>query len=249
MKVIHALAVGILMTGNTYAFETIYDADSNAGKTTQYPYGPVKSVMVQTTSSHYFTAFFDTAAHASCNAAALYNELSGAVIAPLTVADNRVVFGAVEHGNETVAKVIKLTCHDDERSYLVHHKVPAAPTINYDRSLQLDNWTDAGSRYPGYFQSVTLTAQLSVNTHAPDGECHVVEFGNSDVPGLFNGQMHINNLHSDVFNQTGKVLYDAYSSSMTYAIRCSNSGGSTMLFDDWKINQDLQQGTLSTSYY
>lgn len=248
MKVIHALAVGVLATFNAHALETIYDADSNAGKVTQYPYGPVHSILMQSTSSHYFTAFFDTSNQATCSEAALFDEISGAFLTQLTVADNKVIYGAVEQGNETVAKVIKLTCHDDNRSYLVHHKVPAAPSIHLDRTLLFDNWKEEG-RYPGYYQSVTMDTQLSVNTFAPDGECRVVKFGNGSVPGLFNGQTSVINIHSDVFTHSGKALYDAYSSSLTYAIRCTNSGGTTMLFDEWRITQDTQQGELSTSFY
>ncbi|KID56017.1 hypothetical protein JF50_17020 [Pseudoalteromonas luteoviolacea] len=248
MKVIYALAAGVLATFNTHALETIYDADSNAGKVTQYQYGPVHSILMQSTSSHYFTAFFDTSSQATCSEAALFDEISGALLTQLTVADNKVIYGAVEQGNETSAKVIKLTCHDDNRSYLVHHKVPAAPAIHLDRTLLFDNWKEGG-RYPGYYQSVTMDTQLSVNTFAPDGECRVVKFGNGGVPGLFNGQTSVSNIHSDVFTHSGKALYDAYSSSLTYAIRCTNSGGTTMLFDEWRITQDTQQGELSTSFY
>ncbi|AOT10884.1 hypothetical protein [Pseudoalteromonas luteoviolacea] len=248
MKLIHALAAGVLATFNAHALETIYDADSNAGKLTQYQYGPVQSILMQSASSHYFTAFFDAANQATCTEAALFDEISGTLLTHLTVADNKVIFGAVEQGKETSAKVIKLTCHDNNRSYLVHHKVPAAPSINFDRTLQFDNWQDGG-RYPGYYQSVTMDIQLSVNTSAPDGECRLVKFGNGDVPGVFNGQVSVRNIHSDVFTHSGKALYDAFSSSLTYAIRCENSGGTTMLFDEWRITQDVQQGELSISYY
>ncbi|MDK2596055.1 hypothetical protein [Pseudoalteromonas obscura] len=250
MKLSHALAASVLLTGNVYALEPIYDADSNSGRTTQYNHGPVKSVMVQTSSAHYFAAYLTLNDQASCADAGLYNEAGNKLIAQLNVADNKSVSGPVAEGHETLAKVLKVTCYDAEgSSYSVHHKVPAAPAITYDRAMQFDNWNVGGGRVPGYFESVHLTTQLSVNTFAPDGQCSILRFPNGDVPALFNGKFSVENVHSNFYSHGGKVAYDAYSSSLTYAIKCVNAGGMTMLFDEWTINEFAQSAELSTNYY
>ncbi|KZN43781.1 hypothetical protein [Pseudoalteromonas luteoviolacea] len=248
MKLVHILAAGAMFAGSAYALEPIYDADSNAGRTTQYSYGPVSSVSVQTSSAHYLAAFITTNGQSSCTSAALYDEAGATLIAQLKVSDNKAVYGGVDAGFETLPKVLKLTCHDSNRSFLVHHKVPAAPSINYERALEFANWQPSGNRAPGYFADVTVEPQLAIDTYAADGQCSIVEF-NASGPKLFNGAAQVSGIHSDFFSQSAQTDYHAYSASLIYGIKCSNAGGTTLLVDEWSVSEASQTGSLSSSYY
>ncbi|MCF2857700.1 hypothetical protein L1286_09475 [Pseudoalteromonas sp. SMS1] len=248
MKPVHFLAASVMFAGNVCALEPIYDADSSAGRTTQYSHGPVNSVSVQTSSAHYIAAFISTNGQASCTSAALFEEAGTTLIAQLQVSENKAVYGGVDAGFEALPKVLKLTCHDSERSFLVHHKVPAAPTIHYERTLKFANWQPAGNRSPGYFAHVTVAPQLAINTSVADGQCHIVEF-NATGPKLFNGAAQISGIHSDYFSQSTQTDYHAYSASLIYGIKCSNAGGTTLLVDEWHVAEASQSGSLSTRYY
>ncbi|TQF68003.1 hypothetical protein [Pseudoalteromonas luteoviolacea] len=248
MKLVHIMAASALVTSSVYALEPIYDADSSAGRTTQYSYGPVTSVSVQTSSAHYLAAFISTSDQASCTSAALYDEAGTTLVAQLQVSDNKAVYGNVEAGFETVSKVLKLTCHDQNRSFIVHHKVPSAPSIHYERVLEAANWQAPGDRTPGFYADVTIVPQLAINTYAADGLCSIVEF-NTAGPKLFNGESQLANIHSDFFSHRAKTGYDAYSSSLVYGIKCSNAGGTTLLVDEWSVLETSQTGNLSTDYY
>ncbi|KZN69771.1 hypothetical protein [Pseudoalteromonas luteoviolacea] len=248
MKLVYIMAASMLTVGNAYALESIYDADSSAGRTTQFNYGPVSSVSVQTSSSHYLAAYVTTRNQATCTSAALYDEAGTNLVSQLQISDNKAVFGSIDMGYETLPKVLKLTCYDNNHSYLVHHKVPAAPSINYERTLDVANWVSAGDRTPGYYADVTLSPQLAINTFVADGLCNVVEF-NAVGPKLFNGESQVNNIHSDFYSQHAKTGYDAYSSTLVYGIKCSNAGGTTLLVDEWRVTESNQSGQIGTSYH
>ncbi|OCQ21398.1 hypothetical protein A7985_12340 [Pseudoalteromonas luteoviolacea] len=248
MKLVYIMAASVLVMGHANALESIYDADSNAGRTTQFNYGPVSSVSVQTSSSHYLAAYITTRDQATCTSAAIYDEGGANLVSQLQVSDNKAVYGAIDAGYEALSKVLKLTCHDHNGSYLVHHKVPAAPSISYERTLDVANWVAAGDRTPGYFADVTISPQLAINTYAADGLCNIVEF-NAAGPKLFNGEAQVNNIHSNFFSQRAKTGYDAYSSTLVYGIKCSNAGGTTLLVDEWRVTELNQSGQVSTSYY
>ncbi|TMP37853.1 hypothetical protein CWB96_21780 [Pseudoalteromonas citrea] len=225
------------------ATQTIYDQDTKANRVSDYQYGPVAQIMVPNTSSISYIESIVTlsSVEAQCNEAALYNDTTNSKIADLTVSFPA-VYGNIPTGFAQAEKSIRLSCTQGNDSFIVHHKVPAAPTITWSSDVVASGWADNSCvgrdcpTYPGYFSDVQYSAQILVNNNADDGTCSTINHV-GQAPDLLPGYQHSTPINSNHFAPSGKAIYDANGGYLVTRIICQNAGGTTVGVEVWDINQ------------
>ncbi|RJE78428.1 hypothetical protein BGP78_04725 [Pseudoalteromonas sp. MSK9-3] len=226
------LYIALAVNGFTaYATQTIYDQDTKANRVSVYQYGPVAQIMVPNTSSISYIESIVTlsSVQAQCHQAALYNDITNSKVADLTVSFPA-VYGNIPIRSAEAEKPIRLSCTRGNDSFIVHHKVPAAPTITWSSDVIASDWADNSCvrrdcpTYPGYFSDVQYSAQILVNNNANDGTCSTINHV-GQTPDLLPDYLHSTPIQSNHFSPSGKAIYDANGEYLVTRIVCKNAGG------------------------
>lgn len=236
IKKLSLLSAVVCMSAN--ATENIYDADMQAGASTQYAQGPISEVLIQSRSAlHIAARFFVTDPNAQCTRAQVINENTWQPLAELTVQDNTALNGELPVGYETVPKSLQITCHSENETYTVHHKIPAAPQINWDARVEVSNWVNGS--HAGYYENIDYTSTAFINNNAPDGQCFFTKLV-GDTPNVIETKKDLSSFNSEYFSTAGPALGDgtlAYRYLVSQII-CKNAGGVTVAVEAWDLGYD-----------
>lgn len=231
MKTILPLAL-FAISSSTFALEVIYDEDAAAGVTSKYTHGPINEVIMNTRSTQYIEARYILDAKDNlCTKATLLDEQTWNVIAQLQIIDNAVATGSVPEGYETKDKSLQLDCSAGEKEYSVHHKIPAAPKITWDASVNVSDWTDGGFK-PGYYNDIDYTSNVGIDNNAPDGRCFFETMGQSSTPNVIKDKNNLVPFSYEQFNVQGKAEGSEY---LVSQIVCRNAGGITRATELWDL--------------
>ncbi|TQF71141.1 hypothetical protein [Pseudoalteromonas luteoviolacea] len=217
--------------------EVIYDTDAQAGISTQFTYGPISEVQVQSRSALHLSArFFVTDADVNCSNAQVINENTWQVLAELPVQGNTAITGSLPGGFESMPKSLQITCYSDSKTYTVHHKIPAAPTINWESQVAVSGWVNGS--HAGYYENINYVSAAFVNNNAPDGQC---TFSNlvGQAPNVIESKQGLafNSAH---FSTEGVALADGQYvyRYVVSEIICKNAGGTTRAVEAWDLGYD-----------
>ena len=232
------------------ATQTIYDQDSQANHITSYSFGPVARVQVNTSTADYIEALVIVASSdVSCQQAALYNDRQDTKIVDLD-ARSPVFTGALPRGNEAFEKSIRIHCTQGDETFVVHHKVPAAPQIIWNSTVTAENWIyPCGDHcYYGYFDDVEYSSQIFIDNRTDDGICYSNNYL-GETPDLLLGYQESTPLHSDHFSTVGEAIYNANASVMVNEVICKNAGGTTRALEVWIIKKNTIEREFHTHSY
>ncbi|ESP91437.1 hypothetical protein [Pseudoalteromonas luteoviolacea] len=217
--------------------EIVYDADLEAGASTQYTQGPISEVVVQSRRALHISALYTvTTPDAQCTSASVINENTWQPIAELAVQGNTAINGAIPEGYESTPKALKITCHSANQTYTVFHKVPAAPQITWQGDVVASGWTSGDHAW--YYKNIDYSSTAFINNNAPDGQCIY-----SNLVGLTPNVIEEKDgtpFNSAYFSIEGIALaggglsYD----TMVSEIVCKNAGGTTRALEIWDLGFD-----------
>ena len=247
------LSIAVLSVASTSAMANTYVFDQDgAARDTNYAQGPITTVRTDAASAHNINAYiFPKDATITCDTAALFNDQTGEYIAVVNVhgADIRGTTKVAEFsfaGDNQVFqanKTVELRCADNNgEQFLVHHKVPGAPLINWTASVSAAGpWTGpqpCGLRCnPGHgsYSALQFQGSMNVTNNAPDGVCYTER--DDLAVGLFHGGEYRANFHSDVFSASKYAT--TYNPPVVFEkVTCQNSAAKTTALKVWQITGD-----------
>ena len=236
IKQLSLLSALVCMSAN--AAENIYDADAQAGANTQYTQGPISEVLIQSRSAKNIAGrFFVSDPNAQCTSAQVINEHTWQPLVQLTVKDNTALYGEIPVGHESAPKSLQITCTSENNTYTVHHKIPAAPQINWEAAVKVSNWV-SGS-HAGYYENIDYTSTVFINNNAPDGQCFFTKLV-GDTPNVIESTQDLSSFESEQISTAGPALGGgglAYTYLVSQII-CKNAGGVSVAVEDWDLGYD-----------
>ncbi|WP_440053491.1 hypothetical protein ACSLBF_11270 [Pseudoalteromonas sp. T1lg65] len=217
--------------------ENIYDTDSEPGISTQYTQGPISKVLIQSRSALNISAlFFVTDPDTQCTKARVINENTWQPLAELTIHSNTALSGTLPSGYESAPKSLQITCHSENETYTVHHKIPAAPQITWDSEVEVSDWVDGN--HAGYYNNIDYTSTAFIDNKAPDGECFFTKHVGA-TPNIIETKNELP-FSSEYFSTSGSALGGGEHAYIYLVSRiiCQNAGGVTVAVEAWDLGYD-----------
>ncbi|TQV87118.1 hypothetical protein [Aliikangiella coralliicola] len=237
MKILSSIAISSLLVPALQAAQPIYDEDQSYNRSTEYSYGPIERVEVNSSSNYYLEAYvYNSTGNTNCSQANILIESSYQTLNSLAL--TQTPFGYVAHGKldkgyESQPKTLKLDCQNDlTENFNVYHKIPATPSINLSSSLHGSDWVPPYRYRPGFFRQLDYQGQTFIDNQSPDGSC--VEGVTGYLPTLSIPSEE--KFHSNSFSRAGKARYSSiFYPHLNRNIICKNSGGTTVFYERWDL--------------
>ncbi|TMP44651.1 hypothetical protein CWB96_16255 [Pseudoalteromonas citrea] len=231
-----ALFAALSATSSFASITNIYDIDGYE-RVTRYANGPIASSVITSELAHNLNVYLHSSTRTNgCNYANVYTEIEGTFVAHAHVTDVDSRYGIKQATalipDEYVAvnKRLVASCDGENgEQYNVHAKVPAAPIIDWNMTVEpeVDSEFVRQTNSYSYHSAYKVQSTLRVENQSTDSYCQTVT-DRGVYLGLFNGQGGASKFNSNVFFATKSVDNTQNTQPVVYqTVECQNAAGRT----------------------
>ena len=225
--------------------QNVYDYDGFE-RSTSFNSGPIHSAQIVSSFAHELEVYlYPRDIDDTCHYANIYTSMNNEHIISASVGlvggsyTVKRLIAPIPEEFLTKNKRVVVNCSDAQgQAYNIHIKVPGAPVINWQASIEPAGEFIYQSNSYSYHSAYKIKSNLNVNNQSNNSYCQTVI--NRDVElGLFHGHESKGPFHSDIFMANKEVDNSVNPQPVVYqVIECENAVGKTKAIKVWELTNE-----------